>query len=277
MVRYMTKRVLKINPTFANQAEMKRSLELAQKGLDNIVNYAERKMFQQLDELVKNIKTIVASNRFPSIRRSIFNMMIDEAVKQAYIKEASNMIKLYASVEIAGDSSKRQDALNKSRAFVNKAIASGARPSLKDELEKVLEILKLTTKPGIDDIAKKEALKRTEVIYDAPDVRIDRRKALRFFSPRLSVFINNRDNYTLDWSMYGLRIFYKHEPPKVGSSLYLQLSTIGMDEPSKPIWVKVVRVDQANSLICVEFESICTVVLNIAAHLKQIGMKLELL
>jgi len=115
----------KINPTFANQAEMKRSLEQAQKSLDKIVDYAERKMFPQLDELVKNTKTIVNSKEFPSIRRSIFLMMVDEAVKQAYIKETSNMIKLYSSVEIAGDSSKRQDALNKARIFVNKAISSG--------------------------------------------------------------------------------------------------------------------------------------------------------
>lgn len=248
------------------------ALKQAQESLDKVVAHSGLSEFDAMDKEVKRLLTIIAHPHFPKPRAKLFVEMATVAQIQTRIRESQRLLEVVSDASVSGDRSARQEAIIKTRQHAAQAVKAGANPTITDRLEKIIEILEQTTKPGIDPAAKLEAVRRTAVTAEWSGGKIDRRKAIRISSPRLSVFLNGSEAYTSDWSMYGLRIISVQGHYNVGQNIRFNLQTIGMSEPTELLTARVVRFDDVEHILCVEFPAISTLILMIARHIKTIGI-----
>ena len=251
------------------------ALRQAQESLDKIVAHSDSSVFDSMDKEVKRLLTIVAHPHFPKPRAKLFVDMASAAQIQTRIKESQRLLEAVSDASVSGDRAARHEAIIKARQHVAQAIKVGANPNISERLDKIIEILVQTTKPGIDAAAKAEAVRRTAVTAEWTGGKIDKRKAIRISSPRLSVLLNGSEAYTNNWSMYGLSIVVAHGFYHVGKNIRFRLQSFGMNEPTEMMNARVVRFGSAEHILCVEFSAISTQILMIARHLKVIGLPLS--
>lgn len=143
------------NKSSAKEKDAARVIMLAQHGLDCVIRHADARQFDIMDEDIKKLIKIINSRAFPAAKKDSFDAMAREAATQAYTKGIQELVKTYSDVEFDGSRQDRQDVIRQAYNYSSRAIAFGASASIKDRLDKIVEILEHTTKPGIDDYAKK--------------------------------------------------------------------------------------------------------------------------
>jgi hypothetical protein len=250
-------------------------LRTAQQYLDRIIGNAEDGQFEHLDENVKRLQAAANHPHFPKQRAKLFINMARQAAAQAHIRAAQLFLEAISDASISGDRVAKQDSINNARLHASRAIKAGANPAINDHLNKIIGIMEQTTKPGIDAATKAEAARRTSVSAEWINGKPDKRKAIRFSSPRLSVLIDGVEAYTADWSMYGLRILQVPGCHQVGQRVRFRLRCVGLDEQTELLIATVVRHDPANQTLCVEFPAISTNILRIAKRIKSLGIPME--
>ena len=273
MVLYMRKDFR--NTQKPDEQALKRAIITAQSLLDKIIDTADKADFDRMDNANATFVKLIGSPLFPKDKALLFNEFAKEAVISALIKASQQNIKKISDSAQNNDAVSRQEAIISSRTFINRAIKAGASPQILERFNKIIDIVQLTTKPGIDDATKKLADIRTAVHAESVSEPPDRRKAIRISSPRLTVLIDGIEAYTADWSMYGLKILNVQKDYKTGQRINLRLATVGMEEPSKNIGATVVKSEPGDAVICVEFPSISTEILKIAHHLRDGNIKME--
>ena len=273
MVLYMRKDFR--NTQKPDEQALKRAIITAQSLLDKIIDTADKADFDRMDNANATFVKLIGSPLFPKDKALLFNEFAKEAVISALIKASQQNIKKISESAQNNDAVSKQEAIISSRTFINRAIKAGASPQILERFNKIIDIVQMTTKPGIDDATKKLADIRTAVHAESVSEPPDRRKAIRISSPRLTVLIDGIEAYTADWSMYGLKILNVQKDYKTGQRINLRLATVGMEEPSKNIGATVVKSEPGDAVICVEFPSISTEILKIAHHLRDGNIKME--
>ena len=273
MVLYMRKDFR--NTQKPDEQALKRAIITAQSLLDKIIDTADKADFDRMDNANATLVKLIGSPLFPKDKALLFNEFAKEAVISALIKASQQNIKKISESAQNNDAVSKQEAIISSRTFINRAIKAGASPQILERFNKIIDIVQMTTKPGIDDATKKLADIRTAVHAESVSEPPDRRKAIRISSPRLTVLIDGIEAYTADWSMYGLKILNVQKDYKTGQRINLRLATVGMEEPSKNIGATVVKSEPGDAVICVEFPSISTEILKIAHHLRDGNIKME--
>ena len=258
-----------------DEQALKRAIITAQSLLDKIIDTADKADFDRMDNANATFVKLIGSPLFPKDKALLFNEFAKEAVISARIKASQQNIKKISESAQNNDAVSKQEAIISSRTFINRAIKAGASPQILERFNKIIDIVQMTTKPGIDDATKKLADIRTAVHAESVSEPPDRRKAIRISSPRLTVLIDGIEAYTADWSMYGLKILNVQKDYKTGQRINLRLATVGMEEPSKNIGATVVKSEPGDAVICVEFPSISTEILKIAHHLRDGNIKME--
>ena len=258
-----------------SEQALKRAIITAQSLLDKIIDTADNADFDRMDNANATLVKLIGSPLFPKDKALLFNEFAKEAVISALIKASQQNIKKISESAQNNDAVSKQEAIISSRTFINRAIKAGASPQILERFNKIIDIVQMTTKPGIDDATKKLADIRTAVHAESVSEPPDRRKAIRISSPRLTVLIDGIEAYTADWSMYGLKILNVQKDYKTGQRINLRLATVGMEEPSKNIGATVVKSEPGDAVLCVEFPSISTEILKIAHHLRDGNIKME--
>ncbi len=259
----------------ANDQLLQGVTKLAQSLLDNIILSAEVADFVTMESSILKLSQVLKSKSFPQQKAKLFSDFSKEAAITAYIKQSQHMVTLISQAAREKNDDVRQDAIVKARHFIGQAIKSGANSNIYERFEKILNIALLTTKAGIDDVTKRSAMIKTNVMAEQTNAVTDRRKAIRITSPRLSVIFNKIEAFTNDWSMYGLNIHTSIGTYQIGKKVSIQISAVGMNSPLPGFKATVARFDPLNSNLCLEFTNISTEILKIARHLKEIGIKLQ--
>ncbi len=257
----------KVQDTLLRSAEqvMRKMKDDADYGrIENLAHEAER-----ITELTKQ-------KEFPTQRSQEFLRAIKIIQCDAYEHLVGDLLNGLIHRLRSGDEDAKNDILTKVRENVALAIRFGADESFRTSVDRRLQVIQLTTGEGIDKRAKAEAARKTELhdtVSKAPG-GVERRRAIRYVDPALTMEIGGIKYKTLNWSTRGVLLEGFSEPLELGSFVKATLSSQDVPGGGRT-WAKVVRRIPKRHELALEFPDISTVVLALMHEMKLAGIRHE--
>lgn len=236
---------------------------------------AEEAQIDTVEVILPQLAALLKVKEFPTVHSERFRETSRAIALEAYRRSVE--ILLYQAEHNAreGDEKARNEALASAREHFAKAIRSGADEEFRATIERRVRATLLTTAAGVDERTKQHAARKlAERGHDvaAPGGK-ERRRAIRFAAPALTVDMDGHVFTTSNWSQHGLLIEgWSGRPPlKPGDRVRLLLGCAGIDTTDRQAG-RVVRVDAAGRKVAVEFPEISTIVLDLIKSMKRLGM-----
>jgi len=230
----------------------------------------------RVEALVDQLNDVLKQPGFPAQRASEFR----EIGRAAAINSRRlAMETMFGKAEIAardGDEKVRNELLTSAKEHYGKALRFGADESFRDAVEKRVQMILQTTREGIDDRTKAAAKRKLEEREGrgakAPGGR-ERRRAIRYVTPKFQLLVEGARYTTINWSTRGLAIGpYRGElGVREGDRVRVDISCAEAGVSGRAV-ASVVRVFNDRGFFAVEFPDICTLVLEIAHKLKSGGI-----
>lgn len=189
------------------------------------LSYSVSDNISRLDLCVEKMDKLVTLKDFPPGLGGDLKSLCRRIRRETHEKRVSDLID-GAMLAVRDDQlENRRAALDGISAALYEAVRSGADRDFCDQIAKRLEVLALTTRKGIDEPARREAARKTELKAEtAPQGGRDRRRAIRYADPVLVLDCRGWGPYrTLNWSCYGFLADGAGKPPPVGKSLRIAL------------------------------------------------------
>jgi len=230
----------------------------------------------RVEALVDQLSDVLKQPGFPTQRATEFR---DFGRTAALNARRLAMETMFGKAEIAardGDEKVRNELLTLAKEHYGKALRHGADENFRDAVEKRVQMILQTTKEGIDDRTKAAAKRKLEERgggnSKAPGGR-ERRRAIRYVTPKFQLLVEGARYSTINWSTRGLAIGpYRGElGVREGDRVRVDISCAEAGVSGRAA-ATVVRVLNDRGFFAVEFPDICTVILEIAHKLKSGGI-----
>ena len=230
----------------------------------------------QLERSAGKITELTKQKDFPTQRAQEFQRTIKFIQRQAYEHRVGDLLHELIHQLHGGHEEGKTDLLTKVREGLSVAMKFGADEEFRASVDRHLQVIQLTTGEGIDKRAKAEAARKTELhdtVCKAPG-GIERRRAIRYVDPVLTVEISGVKYKTINWSTRGLLLEEFAEPLEIGSFVKAFLSSEDVPGGGRN-WAKVVRRIPKRHELALEFPDISTVVLALMHEMKMAGIRPE--
>ena len=231
----------------------------------------------QLDGLSRcadKIQELVKIKEFPNQRAQEVQRSVKFILRDAYSRRVGDLLTELIHRLRTGDPEAKKDLMGKVRENISLALQFGADEEFRNSVDRHLQVIELTSTEGIDKQAKAEALRRTE-LHDttsrAPNGK-ERRRAIRYIDPVLTVELEGQIYTTLNWSTRGLLLEHCTIPLRLGTDVRLTLSCEDLPGGGRT-WAKVVRRIRDRGELALEFPDISTVVLGLMHEMKLVGIR----
>jgi len=230
----------------------------------------------RVEALVDQLNDVLKQPGFPMQRASEFREIGRVSALNA---RRLAMESVFGKAEIAareGDEKVRNELLTLAKEHYGKALRHGADESFREAVEKRVQMILQTTKEGIDDRTKAAAKRKLEerdgAKSNVPGGR-ERRRAIRYVTPKFQLLVEGARYTTINWSTRGLAIGpYRGElGVREGDRVRVDISCAEAGVSGRAV-ASVVRIVTERGFFAVEFPDICTVVLEIAHKLKSGGI-----
>lgn len=243
-------------------------------------NAADNGLLDQVEMYAAAMTELLKSKDFPSVRASEFREISKAVQCAAYERSVDSLLTQAERCGHQGDDKGRNEWLTKAKDHFGKSIRMGADEDFRHAVERRVQATLMTSKDGVDDRTKQANARKLEQhdVGAKPPNGIERRRAIRYMDPPLSVQIDDRRYTTVNWSTRGLMIEVPAmemdlHPP--GSRVKLELRCAEVPEHGGRQPAQVVRVDPDHHTMAVNFPDISTVVLDLAHAMKDAGIKPE--
>lgn len=266
-------------------AEQRRKLEdaLMHKAQDLIRQMranAELGNPERVDAQALMLAEILKTREFPSQRATEFRELAKSVQRAAYQLSVNTLLHQAEQRAHAGDDKGRNEILTRAKAHFGMSIRFGADDEFRHGVERRVQAALMTTAEGVDERTKKAAARRLEQ-HDTgpkPPGGIERRRAIRYMDPPLTVDLGGAHYRTTNWSLRGLLLEnYRGEPGlSVGDKVKLDVHCDELPSipPGRQI-ARVVRVDQDRLALALDFGDMSTVVIELVHAMRDAGMKPE--
>lgn len=233
----------------------------------------------QIDPLTRAAEKIAELTKlkdFPTQRAQEFQRSAKFIQRDAYERSVGEMLNEVMRRLRDGDEDVKTTMLGKIRDHVSAAGRFGADQEFRASVERRLQLIQLTTTEGIDKRAKAEAMRRTELrdtVCKAPGGK-ERRRAIRYVDPVLTVEIDGVKYSSINWSIRGVLLENIVEPLQLGAHVRVTLSSEGYPGGGRN-WARVVRRSPKRQEMALEFPDISTIVLALMHEMKMCGVRPE--
>ena len=230
----------------------------------------------QLGRAAEKIAELTKLKDFPTQRVQEFQRSAKFIQRDAYERSVGEMLNEVMRRLRDGDEEVKNSLLGKIRDHVSAAGKFGADEEFRASVDRRLQLIQMTTNEGIDKRAKAEAMRKTELrdtVCKAPGGK-ERRRAIRYVDPALTVEIDGVKYTTINWSIRGILLENCAEPFPLGSHVKANLSCEGFVAGGRN-WAKVVRRVPKRQEVAFEFPDISTVVLALMHEMKLSGVRPE--
>jgi len=204
------------------------------------------------------------------IQRNVFQLSVDTLIREAERKGH------------AGDDKGRNEILTQAKAHFAKAVRFGADDEFRQGVERRVQAALLTTADGVDERTKKANARKLEIRETGgpkPPGGVERRRAIRYMDPVLTVEIAGRSYRTVNWSIRGLLLeTYRGELAAVaGDRLKLGIRCEDIpNHPSSRVVAHVARIDKERMTLALAFPEMSTVIIDLCRAMKNIGIQPEI-
>ena len=237
---------------------------------------AEAGHVDSLERSATKVSELTKQKDFPAQRSQEFLRAIKFIQMEAHEHRVSELLAELNHRLHDGDEEIKNEMLGKIRESVAAAVRFGADESFRTSVDRRVQVLQLTTADGIDKRAKAAAARKTELhdtVCKAPGGR-ERRRAIRYVDPVLTVEINGTKYKTLNWSTRGLLLEEFSEPLELGS--FVKAFITSEDVPGGGrTWAMVVRRVPKQHELALEFPDISTLILALMHEMKLAGIRHE--
>ncbi len=233
----------------------------------------------RLDGLARSaekIQELTKLKEFPRQRADEFMRSSKFIQRDAWTRRVGDLLNTLIHRLHSGDEDAKKELIGKIREHVAQAVRFGADDDFRASVDRHLQVVEMTTGEGIDKRAKAQAARRTEVresVCQAPGGK-ERRRAIRYVDPVLTVEIDGEKYTTLNWSVRGLLIQDFTTPLRLGSGVRPTLTSADVSGGGRT-WAKVVRRVPDRHELALEFPDISTVVLGLMHEMKLAGIHPE--
>lgn len=240
------------------------------------LSYSVKNNTSRLDFCVEKMDELVKLKDFPLDFGSDLKSLCRRIRRETHEKRVSDLIEEAMAATLEGQSQIRKAALDGVSAALFDAVKSGADREFCDQVAKRLEVLALTSRKGIDDQARCEAKRRTELKTEKAASGRDRRRAIRYAEPVLVFDCRGWGTYrTINWSCYGILVDGEGKPPPaVGKYLKFTLRCGLLPEFEERLAGTVVKVTPTGDF-AIELPNIATEILRLMNLLKKSGVHPE--
>lgn len=229
----------------------------------------------RVDDLAERVNDVLKANGFPTQRAIEFRPLVKTFQLNSRQLATEAMLTKAEMRAREGDEKGRNEVLTLAKEHYGKAIRYGAPEDFRSAVERRVQAVLLTTKEGVDDRTKAAAKRRLEAREgraSAPDGR-EKRRAIRYVSPTLTVMAEGIRYQTVNWSTRGLLIGPYNGELGVREHDRIRLEIISAEaETGGRVVGAVVRLLPERRAMALEFADICTVILDITHKLKDKGI-----
>jgi hypothetical protein len=231
----------------------------------------------QLDNLSRcadKIQELTRIKEFPNQRAQEVQRSVKFILRDAYARRVGDLMAELNRRLHNGDEDARKDLLGKVRQHISLAVQFGADEEFRSSVDRHLQVIELTTDGGIDKQAKAEAMRRTELrdtASRAPGGK-ERRRAIRYADPVLTIELDGEKYTTLNWSTRGLLLDNFTLPLRLGTDVRITLSCEEVPGGGRT-WARVIRRVRERHELALEFPDISTVVLGLMHEMKLAGIR----
>ena len=240
---------------------------------------AETAAPDQIDALAAAMTELLKSKEFPSVRATEFREITRVVQRGTYQRSVDTLLIQAERCGHNGDDKGRNELLTRAKDHFGKALRFGADDEFRHGVERRVQATLMTSKDGVDERTKQAAKRKMEQ-HDTcakPPNGIERRRAIRYMDPVLTIEAEGRRCSSLNWSTRGLLVDL---PPEefshaVGGKLRLELRCTDVPGIGGRQVAHVVRLDPDRHAVALSFPDISTVVLELMHAMKDAGVKPE--
>lgn len=231
----------------------------------------------QANSLVELLKT----REFPTQRAAEFREAAKAIQRSAYQLSVDTLIREAERKGHHGDDKGRNEILNRAKAHFAKAVRFGADEEFRAGVERRVQASLLTSADGVDERTKKANARKLD-LHDKPGPKppggIERRRAIRYMDPVLTVDIAGHRYRTVNWSIRGLLLeAYRGElAARIGDRLKLEIRCEDIPDhvPVRAV-AHMVRVDKDRTALALSFPDMSEAVIELCHAMKEAGIQPE--
>jgi len=232
----------------------------------------------RVDAQANSMTELLKSKEFPSVRANEFREVTKSIQRNTYQRSVDALLAQAERCGHKGDDKGRNEWLTKAKDHFGKAIRFGADDEFRHAVDRRVQAALMTSKDGVDDRTKQANARKLEQ-HDTgakPPNGIERRRAIRYMDPPLTVEVDGRRFTTASWSIRGFLLEPYHGELGVSPGDKLRLDVHCAEVPGGGRQVAhVVRVDAERNALAVTFPEMSTVVLDLVHAMKDAGIHPE--
>lgn len=235
-----------------------------------------------VEQQANTLAELLKAKEFPSQRATEFREIAKTIQRNAYELSVDTLIRDAERKGHAGNDKGRNEVLNKAKIHFGKAVRFGASDEFRSGVERRVQAALLTSADGVDERTKKANARKLEIREGGgpkPPGGVERRRAIRYMDPVLTVEVGGRKYRTVNWSIRGMLLeTYKGEL-MVSAGTRLKLDIRCEDIPDHPVAravAHVVRVDKDRSALAVTFPDMSEAIINLCHAMKNAGIQPEM-
>ena len=233
----------------------------------------------RVDAQAAMMTELLKSREFPSVRAGEFRELTKSIQRNSYQRSVDALLSQAERCGHKGDDKGRNEWLTKAKDHFGKAIRLGADDEFRHAVERRVQAALLTTKDGEDDRTKQANARKLEQ-HDTgakPPNGIERRRAIRYMDPVLTVEVDGRRFTTVNWSIRGflLEPYHGELGLSEGDKLRLDIHCAEVPGGGGRQVAHAVRIDPDRHTLAVTFPEMSTVVLDLVHAMKDAGIHPE--
>lgn len=235
----------------------------------------------RVDAQAASMAELLKAREFPSVRAAEFRETAKAVQRGAYQRSVDALLCQAERCGHKGDDKGRNEWLSKAKDHFGKAIRLGTDDEFRHGVERRVQAALLTSKDGVDDRTKQANARKLEQhdVGAKPPNGVERRRAIRYADPVLTVTIGDRRFTTANWSIRGALLEpYDGDPDlAVGDRLRLEIACaeIANIQSVHRQAAHVVRIDPERRAFAVDFPAISTAVLDLVHAMREAGIRPE--
>lgn len=235
-----------------------------------------------VEQQANTLADLLKAKEFPSQRATEFRETAKALQRNAYQLSVDTLIREAERKGHAGDDKGRNEVLTKAKTHFAKAVRYGADDEFRSGVERRVQAALLTTADGVDERTKKanaRKLELTEKPGPKPPGGVERRRAIRYMDPVLTVDIAGHRYRTVNWSIRGLLLETYRGELMVSAGTRLKLDIRCEDVPDHPAVhavAHVIRLDKERHALAVAFPEMSEAIIELCRAMKSVGIQPEM-
>lgn len=236
---------------------------------------------EAVESQATTLAELLKTREFPTQRATEFREAAKSIQRDAYELSVDTLIREAERKGHAGDNQGRNEVLNRAKVHFAKAVRFGADEEFRAGVERRVQAALMTSADGVDERTKKANARKLE-IHDKPGPKppkgIERRRAIRYMDPVLTVTIAGHRYHTINWSIRGLLLEAYRGELALAAGARLKLEVRCDDLPGHvPLRAvaRVIRIDKDRLALAIAFPDMSEAVIDLCHALKEAGIQPE--